>query len=78
MEIVKTHLGNIKGPKGDPGDPGSKGDPFTFEDFTEAQLEDLSRRTASFVFEYMKICYVSAVVPEPDVGQDGDICIVEE
>lgn len=37
---VEYMLPYIKGPKGDPGD---KGDAFTYDDFTEAQIEEIQR-----------------------------------
>lgn len=40
---VEYMLPYIKGPKGDPGDKGDKGDAFTYDDFTEAQIEELQR-----------------------------------
>lgn len=39
--MPRVKLGNIKGPKGDRGERGPKGDPFTFADFTQDQLNAL-------------------------------------
>ena len=39
--MPRVKLGNIKGPKGDRGERGPKGDPFTFTDFTQDQLNAL-------------------------------------
>lgn len=39
--MARFRLGNLKGPKGDRGERGPKGDPFTFADFTQEQLEKL-------------------------------------
>ena len=39
--MARIRLGNLKGPKGDRGERGPKGDPFTFADFTQEQLEKL-------------------------------------
>lgn len=40
---VEYMLPYLKGPKGDSGDKGDKGDAFTYDDFTEAQIEELQR-----------------------------------
>lgn len=40
MEVMLPY---IKGDKGDPGERGERGDAFTYEDFTEAQIEELQR-----------------------------------
>lgn len=39
--MPRVKLGNIKGPKGDRGERGPKGDPFTFADFAQDQLNAL-------------------------------------
>ena len=39
--MPRAKLGNIKGPKGDRGERGPKGDPFTFADFAQDQLNAL-------------------------------------
>lgn len=79
MAIVKTHLGNIRGPQGVQGiqgERGLQGEPFTYEDFTEEQLQDMAQRTAAIVLEVASICYVSTAIPTADVGKDGDFCVV--
>lgn len=82
MAIVKTHLGNIRGPQGPQGIQGIQGvqgvpgEPFTYEDFTEDQLQEMAQRTAAIVLEVASICYVSTAIPTADVGKDGDICVV--
>ena len=78
MAIVKTHLGNIRGPIGPVGKEGPKGDAFAFEDFTEDQLNSMAQRTAAVVLDVANICYVSSAIPTSDVGKDGDICVVKE
>ena len=78
MAIVKTHLGNIKGPQGIQGIQGIQGEPFRYEDFSEEQLGDLAQRTAAIALEAANICYVSTAIPTSDVGKDGDICVVKD
>ena len=73
MAIVKTHLGNIKGPQGI---QGVKGDPFRYNDFTPAQLNALAQEVAREVMDTASICYVSTAAPASEVGKDGDICVV--
>lgn len=73
MAIVKTHLGNIKGPQGI---QGPKGDPFRYRDFTSEQLNKLAQEVAREVMDTASICYVSAAAPASEVGKDGDICVV--
>lgn len=78
MAIVKTHLGNIKGPQGIQGIQGPQGDPFKYEDFTPEQLEDIVHRVARDALDTASICYVSTAVPASEVGKDGDICVVTD
>lgn len=61
---------------GPPGPPGAKGDPFTYDDFTEEQLDSVAQRTAAIALEVANICYVSTGIPTSDTGKDGDICVV--
>lgn len=65
--MKKIHLGNIKGPKGDA---------FTYNDFTQAQLDTLAKSIIPDVLASASICYVSDSVPSYDEGKDGDICLV--
>jgi hypothetical protein len=81
MATTKIFLGNIKGPKGDPGlngTKGEKGDSFRYEDFTPEQLDELAGKILPdvLVLAAYNVCYVSAVLPSADVGDDGDICVI--
>lgn len=58
------------------GDKGDRGEPFTYEDFTDEQLGALVQSVTANVLTSANICYVSVSTPVSGVGRDGDICVV--
>lgn len=53
-----------------------RGDAFTYEDFTDEQLDGLVQDITANVLASASICYVSAAAPTSAVGKDGDIFVV--
>lgn len=50
-DLTQAEKDSLKGEKGEKGDTGEKGDPFTYADFTEEQLESLKGEPADFTEE---------------------------
>lgn len=87
MATTKIFLGNVRGPQGKDGKDGAngrdgsrgpKGDPFRYEDFTDAQIDEISKKLLPdiMLLSVSNICYVASVTPASNVGADGDICII--
>ena len=53
-----------------------RGDAFTYEDFTDEQLDGLVQDITANVLASASICYVSTAAPTSAVGKDGDIFVV--
>ena len=66
------------GKDGATGPQGPKGDPFRYEDFTPAQIDELANKIVPDVLllSVANVCYVCSVPPASGVGEDGDICII--